>query len=345
MLKLLRHKNVAKIVLWAILILILPAFVIWGTGNLGSTKEGGPKYAGIINNKKVSFDDFADSLVSMQCQIKMNFSGQPQIAETFLKNRPLMGKMAWQRLVMFSEAKKHWIRISDAEVVSQIQSLPFFSRNGKFDEGIYNYALRNYLNMAPRSFEEMVRENLAIQKLHGILTKDLKASDDEILKQYKTDGVRYRISYLIVPTTAKDMAGAQAEAEKKYSDICDLIKQNNASFEAAAEKLGSKTQEAGPFTKMDNVGELGPMAQVAEKASKLKADELSGPVITMKGFVIFKLLETKEFDETKFKNDKDAYSKKLLEEKKNEFLSEWLKQAEAKSVIKIDLNDYEKYYK
>ena len=62
MLKVLRNKNVAKAVLWALLILILPAFVLWGTGSLGRSDKKGPSYAGIIENNRVSFDDFAQSM-------------------------------------------------------------------------------------------------------------------------------------------------------------------------------------------------------------------------------------------------------------------------------------------
>ena len=39
MLKVFRNKNVAKAVLWALLILILPAFVLWGTGSMGRSEK------------------------------------------------------------------------------------------------------------------------------------------------------------------------------------------------------------------------------------------------------------------------------------------------------------------
>lgn len=246
MLKLLRHKRVAKIVLWAILILILPAFVIWGTGSLGRSKEKGPTFVGLINNKKVTFDDFADSIMSMRAQILLNFFNQRQVMDALLKNSEFVGKMAWDRLIMLKEAKARHIRVTDSEVIAFIRTMPIFLRDGKFDERLYGYVLRNNLGLAPRSFEEMMRENITIQKLHELLTKDVKISDEEVLNQYKSDN---------------------------------------------------------------------------------------------------KILEAKDFDEEKFKKEKDEYAKKALLDKKNKSLESWLKTLESKNVLKIDLKDYEKYYK
>ena len=64
MLKLLRNKNITKVVLWALLILIVPAFVLWGTGSLGGSKGKGPTYAGKIDGKKVSFEQFGNALAT-----------------------------------------------------------------------------------------------------------------------------------------------------------------------------------------------------------------------------------------------------------------------------------------
>ncbi len=55
MLKFLRKKNIAKVVFWFLVILILPAFVFWGTGSLTGSKDKRPKCVGTIDKKSVSF--------------------------------------------------------------------------------------------------------------------------------------------------------------------------------------------------------------------------------------------------------------------------------------------------
>lgn len=173
MLKLFRKKNVARLVLWGILILILPAFVIWGSGSLGGSKEKGPTFVGLINNKKVSFDDFAQSLRAIRCQIILNYFNQPKLLDQFLSNKPFMGQLAWDRLIMAKEAAGQKIKVPDRDVINFIRSHPLFLRNGAFDEKIYGYILRNNVGMDPRTFEEVVRENLAIKRMNDALTKDI----------------------------------------------------------------------------------------------------------------------------------------------------------------------------
>jgi hypothetical protein len=241
MLKLMRNKKVTKMVLWGTLILILPAFVIWGAGSIGKSKEKGPKYVGIIDGKKVSFDDFASSLTTVRTQIFMNYFPQPKVMQSIFDNKELMGKLAWVVLVMSREAANKKIKISDAEVISFIRSHPLFLRGGKFDDRIHEYILRNNLGVYPRNFEEITRDNLIIQKMSHILTKDITVTDEEVLSAYKK--------------------------------------------------------------------------------------------------------ENEKFDEEKFKKDKDAFTKKALDIKKNAYLEEWLKKAEAGAKLNIDLKEYDKYYR
>ena len=185
MLKLFRKKNVARLVLWGILILILPAFVIWGSGSLGGSRDKGPKFVGLINNKKVSFDDFADSLRAIRCQIILNYFNQPKLLDQFLNDKPFMGRLAWDRLIMAKETARQKIKVLDQDVINFIRSHPLFSRNGTFDEGIYSYILRNNVGMDPRTFEEIVRENLAIKRLNDMLTKDIPADKkDKFLEDW-----------------------------------------------------------------------------------------------------------------------------------------------------------------
>jgi len=241
MLKLMRNKNVTKIILWGTLILILPAFVIWGTGSLGGSKSKGPTYAGVIDNKKISFDNFADSITAARCQIFMNFFNQPPALEALLKNNEFLGQLGWDMLVMSREVQKRKIKASDKEVIDFIRNHPIFNRNGKFDDRIYQYVLKNNFGVYPRNFEEIIRNSLAIHKLSAIITKDVTISDEEVLSQYKSDN--------------------------------------------------------------------------------------------------------KDFDEEKFKKEKDEYSKKALGVKKNKCMEDWLRKLELNTKLLIDLKDYEKYYR
>ena len=199
MLKLFRRKNIAKLVLWGLLILILPAFVLWGTGSLGRSDKG-PKYFGLINNNKISFDEFGEGLIGIRCQIKTNYFNQQKMLDLFLKDNQFLAKLAWDRLIVLKEAKRQKIKVSDKEVVDYIRSHPLFLQKGVFDDKIYNMILSRYIGLDPRTFEEIVRENLKIKKLNDIIAKDVKVPDEEILENYRKESDKFKISYYLVPT-------------------------------------------------------------------------------------------------------------------------------------------------
>ena len=221
MLKFFRHKNVTKIVLWGILILILPAFVMWGTGSMGKSKDKGPSYVGLINDKKISFDDFAESLRDVRCQVMLNYFNNQKILDEILKNKPLMGKLAWDRLIMAREAKRRGISVSDREVVVYIESHPLFSRNGRFDDRVYGYILRNNLGLEPRTFEETMRESIKIQKMNLMLTKDVAVTDADIREYYKKENKDFNESEF---NKKKDEYSKKALEYKRASFLEDWLR-------------------------------------------------------------------------------------------------------------------------
>ena len=401
MLKVFRNKNVAKAVLWALLILILPAFVLWGTGSMGRSDKKGPTYAGTIENRRVSFDDFAQGISSMRCQVILNYFNNARALEQLLKNKPFLGKLAWDRLIMLQRAHRAGIKVSDADVVKFISTHPLFVRDGKFDDRIYEYFLKNSLGVYPRNFEEMVRENLMIQKLTDGITKDVKITDDEVILAYERDNSKFRISYVLIPASdftsqmkvsedeikdfyekhkeefvvqAKEAEGKEGtkkiasfenikgtinsfllenkakplaleSANKTYDKLNELMAKNKLSFEAAAVKLGIKTQESVPFVRSEYLEGVGDADWIAAAASKMKKDEISKPAEIRKGVLMFKVAEIQPFNQETFKKEKEDFTKKALGDKKNAYMEDWLKEREKSASLKIDLDDYDKYYK
>lgn len=185
MLKFLRKKNVSKVIFWGLVILVMPAFVLWGTGSLSGSKDKGPKCVGMIADKKVPFEDLYYALNGIRCQVVLTYFTQPKILDAIFQNKELMGKLAWDRLLMLKEADRNKIKANDKEVVSFIQSHPIFTRNGAFDTKIYEHVLRYNIGLDARGFEEIVRENIRIKKLNDLVAKDVAVTDEEVLDEYK----------------------------------------------------------------------------------------------------------------------------------------------------------------
>jgi parvulin-like peptidyl-prolyl isomerase len=241
---------------------------------------------------------------------------------------------------MLKEARRMKIKADDKDVIEFIRSHPLFLRNGKFDPQIYGYILRNNLSMDPRTFEEIVRENILMQKLGAQLTKDIKVSDDELLSYYRADRCKFKVSYALL----SDMAGAK-DADDAYKKISGILKANGNNFEGACSQTGLKPQETVVFSKSDYLEGLGEAMPVAATAGGMAKDAVSGPVSTRKGVIIFKLIAIEGFDEAGFGVSKDDYSTRVLELKKNLALEEWLRGLEKANALNIDPGEYEKYYR
>lgn len=103
MLKIFRKKIVSRLILWGLLILILPAFVMWGSASMSRSKDKGPSYVGIINNKKISFEQLYQAITGVRSQIILSYYNQPQILDALLNNKPMLAKIAWDRILMLDE--------------------------------------------------------------------------------------------------------------------------------------------------------------------------------------------------------------------------------------------------
>jgi peptidyl-prolyl cis-trans isomerase D len=243
MLQLLRHKHVSKIIFWSLLILILPAFVLWGTGNIGGSKNKGPSFVGKIDDKKVSFGDLASSIMSIRSQIILNYFNQPDALNALLKSKPFLARLAWDRIIMLSEAKKSHIKVADKEVINTIKSHPIFNRGGGFDDKLYEYILRYNLGLSPRSFEETIRQSVSIQKLNDMLTKDIKVDDADIAAQYMRENGKYKISYVLFDLKEKlDKVNVTDDMVKDYYE------KNKANIAVTPKSEGDKTAPARPAT-------------------------------------------------------------------------------------------------
>ena len=178
MLKFFRTKGVTKFVLWTLLILILPAFVLFGTEALDRAKKG-PAFAGTIGKKRISLSELADSVVAVRSQLILNYGNQPDLVRTLAADKAFMTRAAWERLIMLNEAHRQKIRAADAEVVAYLRSHPLFIRNGRFDDKIYAYSLQYTIGMSARTFEEIIRKNIELTKLQASVVKDISSEEKE----------------------------------------------------------------------------------------------------------------------------------------------------------------------
>jgi peptidyl-prolyl cis-trans isomerase D len=199
--------------MWALALLIIPAFVIWGAGTSAKNKSNKPDYAGKLFGKKVSYEDYYNMWnVARDYAIK-----------SFGNNAPaeLINQLAWSRIILIEEAKRQNLRVTDQEVVEKITSFQAFQRKGSFDKRLYKSMLLD----TARSFEEKLRDDLLISKLKNKITSGIKVNDEDIKKEYKKSYEKIKFLYVLIP-----FSDSEKDAQYNDSDLENFYEQNKQAF-------------------------------------------------------------------------------------------------------------------
>lgn len=219
MLKQLRNKKVARRIFIVLALIIIPAFVLWGTGSMSRTKTDS-EYAGAMFGKKISNQEYGTSWRAVKNEALMRYPNFNEIYEQLDLN-----SQAWDRLILLAEASKERIKVSDEDVIKAIRGFPFLSVGGKFDVGLYERLLKNTFQTSPRDFEEDMRSSMKISKLISKAGDGVHVPDEELLRKYKEENDKIKILY--VTLSPKDFADKADVSEK---DIEDYYKANASLF-------------------------------------------------------------------------------------------------------------------
>ncbi|OIO33714.1 MAG: hypothetical protein AUJ70_02635 [Candidatus Omnitrophica bacterium CG1_02_40_15] len=321
--------------MWALAILIIPAFVIWGAGSFGKDKGNKPGYAGKLFGKKVSYDDYYDMWnVSRDYAVK-----------SFGNNVPVefIDQMAWSRIILIEEAERQNLRATDQEVVEKITSFPAFQRNGSFDKRLYKSMLQD----TARPFEEKLRDDLLISKLKDKITSDIKVSDEDVKNEYKKKFEKIKSSYALIP-----FIDSEKDAQYDDSSLENFYKQNKQAFEKneqinikyieillsnpSAEELSYKVldqvntkknleeparansleiKETGFFSANEEIPNIGWSYDFTKRGFELQKNEISRMLVkTDKGLYIIQLKEKKDPYIPDYAKAKDIVKKEFIKE-------------------------------
>ncbi|NQT46512.1 MAG: SurA N-terminal domain-containing protein [Candidatus Omnitrophica bacterium] len=196
-LKYLRKKKNVKRIMWALLIIIVPAFILWGAGSaVRDRKSGVPSVVGKIDGRKIKLQELGESAKIVYHNLFFRYGNNPDELKKFLESG-VINKLGWDRLVILEEAKRKSIKVSDEEVIRFIQTFPFFTRGKAFDTKLYEHILQYNLRVEPRQYEEETRDNLKIEKLKKSVLGDLSVSEDEIRELYKKENEKTVVTYVI----------------------------------------------------------------------------------------------------------------------------------------------------
>lgn len=220
MLRFLRKKGNLKKIMWGLAILIIPAFVLWGSGSSIRSKDL-PKYAGRIFGKKVSFRQYDAALRACRNQALLIYGEELSKIAKFLD----LDKQTWERLILLYQAKKEKIRVLDEELIGFIERLPFFQKDGAFSQKRYNIILDYVFRTDPRDFEEQIREMLQVGKLKDKVIEKVKLTDEEIKEAYQRENEKAQVLYVFI-----DPQKFKQEIHAGYEELQDYYQNHKMEF-------------------------------------------------------------------------------------------------------------------
>jgi len=168
------NKLASYIILVVITVIIIATFVFWGIGPKDQPQEA---VVAQINNEKIFIEEFWRTYDNEYKRISETGAKKEDIEKLKLKDRVL--DLLVDRAVLLIAAKKEEIAVTENELQDVIINTAYFQRNGVFDREVYTRALR--LNrMTPQSFENMLREDLIINKMTRLVGETAELSPEEV---------------------------------------------------------------------------------------------------------------------------------------------------------------------
>lgn len=143
--------------------------------------------------------------------------------QRFPAENEILVRQIWNRLLLLSGADDLKIQVSDDEVSDFIQKLPFLQKDGKFQIGLYNQFVGGFLNsqkVSEARFEQIVQDDLRIEKLESTLVSPIHASTPEVNETLQKYFGPVKLSYITFDSAAylSKAEVSPQEIQKAYQD-------------------------------------------------------------------------------------------------------------------------------
>jgi hypothetical protein len=226
------REKFGTVVIGSIIGLIAFVFVFYGVMNPRATRgmhEGA--VAGTVNGDPISIQEF-DRELRRRVEFFKGLMGGGKMTDEQLKAfriRNMVFEELVRRKLQLQEAERQGLLASDEEIKEQIQQMPAFQKDGKFDLATYKQVLEAN-SYSPGTFERVMREDASVQKWNEYFKDRVQVSDAEARKQYLISEDKRDVRYVLLTTeTGKKGVKISDEAIKKF--LADPSKKNVAQTE------------------------------------------------------------------------------------------------------------------
>lgn len=249
MLELIRKKQrsfIIKIVFWTIIAAFVGTiFLVWGRG---SDPSGAPSSVAVeVNGDEIAYETYQraySNLYNLYQNIYRERFTPEMERRMGLRQQAL--DMVIEKALLAQEAKRRGVKVSEAELVDSIASVPAFQENGVFSRERYLEVLR-YQRMTPDAFEKSQRQQLLIDKTMKLIQGDIEVSPEEVAEEFRRRNEEVELAYLaLTPDLFKDRVKISEE------ELSDWFAENREQFRIP-ERIALRYIEFEPARYLDEV--------------------------------------------------------------------------------------------
>ncbi|MCH7665926.1 MAG: peptidyl-prolyl cis-trans isomerase [Acidobacteria bacterium] len=206
-------------VLWLVIIaFILVAFV--GLGDLGPGGGASADVAVTVGGKTVSFREFEGAYRRMEDFYRQTYGERfnADFARQLGLHQQVLDTLVADRILLL-EADRLELEVTDGQLQNEILNLPvFLAADGAF-VGAQDYArILRQSGHTVDSFEAGMRQDLLLDKVRNLVTRNVYVSDSEIEEDYRQRIERAKIRFFKAPysTLAGEVIFDDADLESYY---------------------------------------------------------------------------------------------------------------------------------
>ena len=378
MLKFLRNKHTQKKIYILLAVVIIPPFLMWGVSSSQKDSKT-PSTLGTIEKQKISLREYLNSYKAIQHQVVLMYGEKAKEAASSVNykgeawDRLLLLYHAKQEKIKTSDSEVvQWIMSqpvfqSHGQFDDKLYKLYVtnYIRSNERDfeeetrdiltiEKILNKTKTETLPTDQEIKTLYSQENKQRDVAYGILSwesekNNVQVSEDDIKNIYpivkdkltgpdkrplSPEEVKEELKKIILKQKATDAAIAKLKAAKKKMEGNDL--------EKFLKDLGVDTRHAEKFKKGDVLPDVGASESVDKIIVGLKENEISDVFAATNGAAILKVVKDGDIDDKKFEAEKEAFGKKVMQEKNSEEVKALL--GKLRNKLKIDLEVMKKIF-
>ncbi|SMP11029.1 peptidyl-prolyl cis-trans isomerase D [Desulfurobacterium pacificum] len=293
-------------------------FLVWGKGSISGPSAN---EVATVNGLGINLVEFNREYNRVLEELKQQYGNQYRKFLTDKDIKLLALRNLIRRKLILSETEKEGIRVSDWAVAKEIESMPIFQKNGKFDVNLYKKVLAaNHLT--PEQFESEIRDDLLVSKVTSVVGYSPSVTKFELNKLYKEMFGKRKFKFKLFGLNTDNVTVSEDELKSYYEKhksefagnatekyfVVEIPVSESGATEKAAKAF--KLAKSGDFSALNG---FNPKEVPPGKAKKLMGDKAVYFTKDSKFFYVYYRAKTSE--SLPFEKVKSQIEKVLKEQK------------------------------